>query len=173
MVTHSHGGNVATAATNDDLVAGATSMDELVVIAKPYFSADPTILFKAHRKRIKFYDPDLGRIHAPVLSISSPEDEIQTTVAEKGAFDRPPIGYGDVTSSRQIQVPALAPGFIDVQVKTSVGWYDAHGVLHDAAMGRAIGIYLRMGGHSAADWERARRLAGVPDVITNGKDKGD
>jgi len=172
VVTHSHGGNVATGSTSGDLISSPAMIDQLVVIAKPYFSAEPRV-FKAFRDRQTFYDPDVTHIRSSILSISSPEDDIQKAAAERGAFERTGVGYGPVQSTRRIQTPGLASKFIDVEVRTGVGWYDAHGVLHNSVMGTAIGIYLRNGGNSAADWAGARALARVPKVITNDKDKGD
>lgn len=129
-------------------------------------------MFKALRKTKTLYDPGLSRLSEPILSISSREDEIQTSVAQVGAFDPVGVGYGEIESTRTIRSKDLAQGFLDVIENTDVGIVRAHSVLHSSRMGRAIGIYLRTGGASTSYWQRARTYAGVPEVIRDKNDIG-
>ena len=170
VVTHSHGGNVATASTNRTLVSNAAQIDDLVVIAKPYF-AWTGLNYRQYR-----YSPDPQNVQHPILSIYSSEDAVQLRWATEGNGENAELirnGLREelfVHGERREQNPAVAGRYINVEVRTSVGGIRAHGVQHSGAMGRAIGKYLTGSGRSSADWGNA--MQGVPQPIT-GRDVGD
>ncbi|HUF10764.1 MAG TPA: RHS repeat-associated core domain-containing protein, partial [Rhodothermales bacterium] len=162
VVAHSHGGNVATAATNAKLVNGPATIDQLVVIAKPHFRAGLTYGLRdeglADRALLGKdpYEPDFQRIKNPILNAYSREDQVQTTLAEMTNKE------GVRVRSTRLDVdPWNAKEYVNIRVPTFVGPLEAHGVQHSSTMGKAIGAYLGVGGQSRSDWVAAGNRTGL------------
>lgn len=159
VVTHSHGGNVATAATNGELVNNPARIDQLVVIAKPYFrtseDAEGNYVTKDGLGEDP-YAPDVSNIRNPILSTYSITDRVQTLFAQSQNRESIPV-----FSNRRETDPSLSNRYLNVRIPTFVTSIEAHGVQHSPGMGKAFGAYLSVGGKSLADWRAAGERTGL------------
>lgn len=178
VVTHSHGGNVATAATNAKNGFTPAKIDTLVVLEKPYF--------QLHNLSNTYvddpYSPDPQNVGETILSTFSQEDAVQLYLASQVSHepnwrDINPLQAEELFTrgSRVDLDPELATKFTNIELHTRVGGIAAHGVSHSRRMGRAVGIYLQLCGRGVcgqAGWQAAAARAHLPAVITD-PDTGD
>jgi RHS repeat-associated protein len=161
VITHSHGGNVAFAATNTKLVLNPAEIDRLAVLAKPYFSCAQDVALNESGTGIlpcrgqDRYAADFSRIKTTILNGYSNEDRVQTLAALRNY-------EGVVVNSTRTDLHAKnAATYVNVRIPTFVGGLAAHSVQHNTMMGRAIGRYFASGGASSSDWIKAGQGTGL------------
>ncbi|MBN1478109.1 hypothetical protein JXA47_15235 [Candidatus Sumerlaeota bacterium] len=128
IIAHSHGANVVVIALADVLAEHPElRVRRLIFLAAPHIHSDGRLIHWPQSP-----DHPLYGCYDQIINIYAPEDRVATTIAASFA-------WGDATRDlRDFDIPRTT----DISVETSVGFINAHSVLHSNDMANRIGSAL-------------------------------
>jgi hypothetical protein len=128
IIAHSHGANVVVLALAEVLAEHPDlRVRNLIFLAAPHIHSDNRLTHWPQSPDHPLYD-----CYDQIINIYAPEDRVATTIAATFA-------WGDATRDlRGFDIPRAT----DISVETSVGFINAHSVLHSNDMADQIGAAL-------------------------------